>query len=142
MIERNVEKGIRQLSISELFDLIENSNNSSKVNEAKEEFKRRKLSQEEIDKAKVEYQKYIDYKNKRKEEPLDNAELITLFFFPFFGGSRLYESNSVADDETERYRKYGYQKKLKQAIQTRILGIVFYLLIGIPLLIFILKKLG
>lgn len=74
-------------------------------------------------------------RNKRKLEPLTFVEKIPFFLFPFGFGSDLFPMKDMNDSEIERFKKYGFDKKLEDAIKAKQLGIIFYLIIPLILLI-------
>ncbi|WP_299099827.1 hypothetical protein [uncultured Winogradskyella sp.] len=65
-------------------------------------------------------------KKKRKEIPLTTEEWLTFFFFPFQSKGGFMNTHDLNKMENERFEKYGFEKKIEQASQVRILGIFFY----------------
>ena len=62
---------------------------------------------------------------KRKIEPLTTKEWFTFFIFPVNPNWRL-NPKSANQIEFERYKKFGFEKKMEQAKTARISGILFY----------------
>ncbi|MFY7670033.1 hypothetical protein ACOSP6_02980 [Tenacibaculum sp. MEBiC06402] len=69
-----------------------------------------------------------ELKQKRKEAPLTNEEWWTFFILPFFTTAPSWRNDDATESEMDRFKKYGFEKKIKQAEKTRILGIIFWLL--------------
>ncbi len=65
---------------------------------------------------------------KRKTEPLTTKEWLTFFIFPVNPNWRL-NPKSANQIEYERYKKFGFEKKMEQAETARIAGILFYFFI-------------
>ncbi|SDS01567.1 hypothetical protein SAMN05216503_1702 [Polaribacter sp. KT25b] len=74
-------------------------------------------------------------KTNRKLTPLTFKEKISFFLFPFGYGSDLFPIKDINDSELERFKKYGFDKKIEDAIVAKKLGIIFYLLIPLILLL-------
>jgi len=74
-------------------------------------------------------------KRKRKLERLSFIEKFPFFLFPFGFGSNLFPVKDINDAELERFKKYGFEKKFNDAIVAKKLGIIFYLLIPLILLL-------
>ena len=74
-------------------------------------------------------------KRNRKLTPLTFKEKIPFFLFPFGFGSDLFPTKDINDSELERFIKYGFDKKLEDALVAKKLGIIFYLLIPLILLL-------
>jgi hypothetical protein len=78
----------------------------------------------------------LEQKNaeKRKKAPLSNSEALMFFFIPFgFAKLKSWENTDFNASEIERFKKYGFERKIKQASEMRILGMIFYILIAIIL---------
>ena len=73
---------------------------------------------------------------KRKEASLTTSEWLTFFFIPFDHKGPGLNINNFNYKEEERFKKFGYDKKLKEAELARSMGIMFYSIIFI-LLIFL-----
>lgn len=75
---------------------------------------------------------------KRKHQPLTNSEWLTFFFLPFrrnrFDPNSLETFNEI---EEERFKKFGFDKKLKESVSARRSGMVFYLALFIIIFYFI-----
>ncbi|PWG04881.1 hypothetical protein [Polaribacter aquimarinus] len=75
-------------------------------------------------------------KRKRKIEPLSFKAKIPFFLFPFGFGSNLFPVKDFNDSELERFIKYGFEKKYNDAIKSKKMGIIFYFILPIILLLF------
>ncbi|TVZ55080.1 hypothetical protein OD91_0322 [Lutibacter sp. Hel_I_33_5] len=73
---------------------------------------------------------------KRKIAQLTFKEKIPFFLFPFGFGSNLFPVKDYNDSELDRFKKYGFEKKYNDAIKLKKLGIIFYFIIPIILLLF------
>ena len=69
-----------------------------------------------------------DNTEKRKTTPLTNSEAALFFFLPlgFFGINKT-KSTEFNESELERFKRYNFDLKLKQAREMKIGGIIFYL---------------
>ena len=69
-------------------------------------------------------------RKKRKQADLTTKEWLDFFFFPSTSifGSKYFPTDDFQDQEVERLRRFGFDKKEKQARQARTLGLVFYIL--------------
>lgn len=122
-------KKIATYSAIELFDIIKNSSDMTLVEKAHLEFESRKLTA--IQKAKIEsdYLKSRDLQEKRKQEPLTEEEWLTFFFLPFFTPKWMHSEDAFSATEMERFQKYGFETKMKQATKIKNYGIIFWLLV-------------
>ena len=69
-------------------------------------------------------------KQKRKNIPLTLSEWFGFFFLPINMKSRsLFVTDDFNDTEVERFKKFGFEKKLKQSEQARFLGLIFYIIL-------------
>lgn len=73
--------------------------------------------------------------SERKKAPLTDSEALRFFFMPYniFGGenpSKIAEQTAFNKSDIERFRKHGFDTKLKQAKMLRIYGFIFYFGIG------------
>ena len=93
------------------------------------ELERRSLTEQEIKNAEKEYLKYIEFKEKRKEEPLTRDEWISFFFLPFITPKPSWRKDYFFESEYSRFEKYGFDKKAKQASQVKILGFLFWFVV-------------
>jgi len=74
-------------------------------------------------------------KEKRKTTPLTTEEYLTFFFFPYINtGSLGSFTKSYNQSEDERFIKYEFDVKLKQAKKARGLGLLFYAIVMFLLL--------
>jgi hypothetical protein len=71
---------------------------------------------------------------KRKNVPLSNSEAASFFFIPF-GFAKIYiiKNTDFNNSELERFKRHGFERKIKQASEMRIFGIIFYLSLAIIL---------
>ncbi len=75
---------------------------------------------------------------KRKLMPLSNSESLLFFFLPFrFSGRAKWENNDYNTSEIQRFKKYGFDLKLKQAKQLTVYGRLFYLSLTIIIIYFV-----
>ena len=76
---------------------------------------------------------------KRKNAPLSNSEALSFFFIPIgFAKLNRWKNTDFNESEIERFKKFGFERKIKQASEMRIFGMVFYISIAI-ILAYILK---
>ncbi|TCI84703.1 hypothetical protein [Tenacibaculum sp. M341] len=122
-----IKKDISQYSNVELFNVIKNSLDKSKIRKAKAEFESRNITNDEKKIIENEYFKFIEFQQKRKETPLTNEEWFSFFFLPFFTPYHQWRDDHFTESEMERFKKHGFDKKLKQAEKAKILGIIFWL---------------
>jgi len=76
----------------------------------------------------------LEQKNakKRKSQPLTNSEALSFFFIPIgFAKWRNWENTDFNASEMDRFRKFGFERKIKQAHEMRIYGAIFYISIAI-----------
>lgn len=77
-------------------------------------------------------------KEKRKLIPLTNEESLTFFFIPFpFFGPRSKKNNDFNESELDRFNRFGFDLKIKQAKELTILGRIFYIALFIIVIYFI-----
>lgn len=67
-----------------------------------------------------------ELEEKRKQEPLTLKEWLLFFIFPFFTPRPRYREDHFSISEFERFKKYGYETKLKQAKEVKIIGFIFW----------------
>ncbi|WP_405604203.1 hypothetical protein [Polaribacter sp. Asnod1-A03] len=72
----------------------------------------------------------LENKEKRKTIPLTREEWLSFFIFPVNSNWRL-NPKSANQIEYERYKKFGFEKKIKQVKNARTAGILFYILLFI-----------
>ena len=78
----------------------------------------------------------LEQKNaeKRKNEPLSNSEALSFFFIPVgFAKLNRWKNTDFNESEIERFKKFGFERKIKQASEMRIFGMIFYISIVIIL---------
>lgn len=124
-----IGKKIYRYTNVELFDVIKNSSNKLLVNKAKDEFKNRNLTEDRLKQVEIDYLKYKDYQEKRKTESLTRDEWFTFFFFPFFTPISNNRNDHYSESELNRFKTYGFEKKLKEADNVKSFGCVFWFLI-------------
>ncbi len=65
---------------------------------------------------------------KRKNIPLTNSEALGFFFIPVgFDKWRSFQNTDFNESEMKRFRKFGFQRKIKQANEMRLFGTIFYI---------------
>ena len=71
---------------------------------------------------------------KRKNAPLSNSEVLSFFFIPIgFAKLNRWKNTDFNESEIERFKKFGFERKIKQASEMRIFGMIFYISIAIIL---------
>ncbi|AEH01575.1 hypothetical protein [Lacinutrix sp. 5H-3-7-4] len=76
---------------------------------------------------------------KRKNASLTNSEALSFFFIPIgFAKLNRWKNTDFNESEIERFKKFGFERKIKQASEMRIFGMIFYISIAI-ILAYILK---
>jgi hypothetical protein len=71
---------------------------------------------------------------KRKNAPLSNSEALSFFFIPIgFAKINRWENADFNQSEIERFKKFGFERKIKQASEMRIFGMIFYISVAIIL---------
>ncbi len=123
-----MNRKIYRYSNVELLNVIRNGQNTSLVNAAKAEFERRNLSKSELSKAESEYSRFLEFKLRRKEEPLTKEEWFSFFLLPLITPKPSWQKNSFSESEYQRFEKHGFDRKIKQVFEARILGFVFWFL--------------
>ena len=123
------DKKIYRYTNIELLDLIKNGQNKMSMESANAELRKRNLTEEELKNAESEYLKYRDYKEKRKDEPLTQDEWISFFFLPFLTPKPSWRKDHFSESEFQRFEKYGFDKKAKQASEVKMLGFLFWFVI-------------
>lgn len=76
----------------------------------------------------------LEQKNteKRKDAPLSNSEAAWFFFIPSgFAKWNRWHNSDHNESEMERFKKHGFDKKIKQANEMRIYGVLFYFALAI-----------
>jgi len=76
-----------------------------------------------------------DLKNSkiRKEAPLTKSEWLTFFFFPFLDNN----TNTFNKTEEERFKKHGFNEKLRQSKDVRGYGYIFYIILFLIVILLI-----
>ena len=123
------DKKIYRYTNVELLDLIKNGQNKAMVETAKSELDKRNLAEDELKVAESEYIKYLEFKEKRKDEPLTRDEWISFFFLPFITPKPSWRKDHFSESEFQRFEKYGFDKKAKQASEVKMLGFLFWFVI-------------
>ncbi|WP_282043082.1 hypothetical protein [Winogradskyella flava] len=78
----------------------------------------------------------LEQKNaeKRKNAPLSNSEALSFFFIPTgFAKINMWKNTDFNESEIERFKKFGFERKIKQASEIRIFGMIFYISVVIIL---------
>ena len=71
---------------------------------------------------------------KRKNAPLSNSEAFSFFFIPIgFAKINRWKNTDFNESEIERFKKFGFERKIKQASEMRIFGMIFYISVAIIL---------
>ncbi|WP_296385607.1 hypothetical protein [Winogradskyella sp.] len=66
-------------------------------------------------------------REKRKNASLTVEEWLTFFFFPLKDKTTLFSKESFNEIEEKRFKKYGFEKKMKQAKEAKFFGVLFYI---------------
>ncbi|KAA5821203.1 hypothetical protein FPF71_16835 [Algibacter amylolyticus] len=75
---------------------------------------------------------------KRKHAPLSNSEAASFFFIPIgFAKISKWENTDFNVSEMARFKKFGFERKIKQASEMRLYGMIFYISITILLTYFL-----
>src|SRR5690606_41492222 len=114
-----LDKKIDRNTHVELLDIIRNGTKKTIIKKAESEFESRNLTLEQKTKIESDYLKYKNFKNERKDKPLTNEERLTFFLLPFFTTKRMGRDDHFSESEMERYEKYGFDKKRKEAQRFR-----------------------
>ncbi|NER15031.1 hypothetical protein GWK08_16365 [Leptobacterium flavescens] len=123
------EKKIQRYSNVELLYVIKNSKDNSKVLRAKSELSTRNLKDQELEQVEEQYKLFLEQKEKRENELLAWDEWIIYFLLPVGFNHRMGPSKDHIDMESERFKKYGFNKKLWQMTTARMFGVIFYIII-------------
>lgn len=124
-----INKQIYLYTNVELLDVIKNSSNKSIVSKAKNEFKKRSLTEDKIRQVEIDYINYKEFQNKRKTDTLTREEWFTFFFFPVFTPKSNRQNDHFSESELNRFKTHGFEKKLKQADKVKSFGCIFWFLI-------------
>lgn len=69
---------------------------------------------------------------KRKNASLSNSEALSFFFIPIsFAKLNRWKNTDFNESEIDRFKKFGFERKIKQATEMRIFGMIFYISIAI-----------
>jgi len=71
---------------------------------------------------------------KRKNARLSNSEALSFFFIPIgFAKINRWKNTDFNESEIERFKKFGFERKIKQASEMRIFVMIFYISVAIIL---------
>lgn len=133
-----IDKKIYRYSNVELFDIIKNGTDKTEIKKAESEFNSRNLTKQQKTEIESDYLKYKKFQNDRKDKPLTNEEMFSFFILPFFTTKPRWREDHFTESEMERFEKYGFEKKYRQAQKIRAYSYLFwFLLIICATLIFI-----
>ncbi len=121
-------KKIYRYSNVELFDIIKNGTNKTQIEKAESEFNSRNLTSEQKTEIESDYLKYKKFQRERKDKPLTNEEWLSFFILPFFTTKPRWREDHFTESEMERFEKYGFEKKYRQAEKIRAYGYLFWFL--------------
>ena len=124
-----IDKKIYRYTNIELFDTIKNGTDKTQIEKAESEFLSRNLTKEQKAEIESDYVKYKKFQNERKDKPLTNDEWLSFFILPFFTTKPRWREDHFTESEMERFKKYGFEKKYRQAQKTRAHGYLFWFLI-------------
>ena len=124
-------KPIPECSNFELLDLIYTGIARSTKREAEQELNSRNLTPEKREELEQEYVRFKKNQKARKNEPLTHEEWWSFFLLPFFTPRPLYRDDHFTIAEMNRFEKYGFDKKLKEAQMVKTLGLLFWYLVFI-----------
>jgi hypothetical protein len=124
------EENINRNSIVELIDIIKNSTDKNQAINAETELESRNLTQQQLNTAQAEYERFKKFQLERKDKTLTNNEWLSFFFLPFFTPRPRWRTNDhFTESEFERFEKYGYDRKSKEASKVQTLGVIFWILL-------------
>ena len=78
-------------------------------------------------------------RNKRRATSLTIEEWLRFFFVPVNiskGVIDVFPTNDFNDTEENRFRKFNFDKKLKQSYQARFLGVFFYFVLIFAIILY------
>ncbi|WP_299334052.1 hypothetical protein [uncultured Psychroserpens sp.] len=130
-----IDKKIYRYSNVELLDVIKNGTDKSVIKKAESEFKSRNLTLEQKAKIESDYLKYKEFQKERKNKPLTREEWLTFFILPFFTPKPTGRNDHYSESEMERFEKYGFTEKARQANQVKLFGIIFWFVIIVCLIL-------
>ncbi len=128
------ENKLNRYSIVMLIDILKNGTDKALSKKAKLELESRNLTPGQLKEKNLEYEKFKKYQIERKDKPLTTEEWLTFFFLPFFTPRPRWRTNDhYTESEFDRFEKYGFQRKSKEAVKVKSLGIVFWFLLIIAI---------
>ncbi|GMN08962.1 hypothetical protein MTsPCn9_05820 [Croceitalea sp. MTPC9] len=78
-----------------------------------------------------------DNSAKRKNASLTFEEWSDFFIIPINNSSKLFPAKDSNDFEIDRFKKHGFDRKIKQSFYARVLGFIFWIIIIFGLINFI-----
>ena len=117
----------RKCSNMELIRIIKTSKPLKERSEAQHELDARNLDPKMIQELENRYHKALHHTQNRKTQSLTFEEKFLMFVIPFFTPRPRWRQDHFSVSELERFRKHGFDKKLKQAQMIRVLGVIFWL---------------
>ncbi|WP_299715273.1 hypothetical protein [uncultured Tenacibaculum sp.] len=121
-----ISKDIHRCSNVELLDIIKNEYNKARIRNATSELESRDLTEEQKNKLNSEYLLYKKLQLERREAALTSDEWWNFFLLSFFAMNNRSENDDFSESELDRFRRYGYHKKLKEAQKLIFLGFLFW----------------
>lgn len=128
-------KKIYRFTHVELLDVIKNANDPELVELATSEFNSRNLSEEKLTQVETDYLKFKRFQRSRKSEPLTREEWLTFFILPFFTPRPMSRDDHFSGSELNRFVKYGFEEKYKQAQKVKRYGMLFWFVIIVCLIL-------
>lgn len=122
-------KKIYRLTNIELYDAITSGTDQFSVEELNLELDSRRLTLQQLVKIEADYRTYKAIQQKRIDQPLSPQEYLICFVFPFFTPRPRWRDDHLSLSESERYKKYGFSKKLEQSVKAKRLGMLFWFLL-------------
>lgn len=122
-------KKIYRYTNVELLNLIKNGTEEIQVLEAKAELKSRNLNSEKLNELESEYLKFKKLQEERKNQSLTHEEWLSFFLLPFFTPKSKWREDHFSESEMERFNKYGFEKKAREAQKVKTLGVLFWFVI-------------
>ena len=123
-----VDKKIFRLTNVELYDLMMNGSGRFSFQDLTVEMASRKLTVQQIDNLEDDHYQHKKLQQERSHQLLTTEEYLTLFIFPFFTPKPRWRNDHLSQSEFERYKMYGFDKKLEQAKSAKRFGILFWFL--------------
>ncbi|MBQ4820349.1 hypothetical protein [Aquimarina sp. MMG016] len=122
------DKKIYRYSNVELIDLIKNGINKGDIKKAKSELESRNLTPKQQTKLESEYIKHKEFQDRRKQASLTTSEWMSFFFLSSFIPKPRWRDDHFSKSELERYRKYGFETKEREAQKAKLYGSFFWIL--------------